>query len=186
MNKKKLVLVLVCAVISVILTIILAPFDENVIGYNTILNIEIALFSVSLTIVALLITILDKYKEKVVDQSTWAEGSALMLIALLFLATVFKSLLVLIPKIDIMTAILLFTIILSMCACFDTTLSVYLLILNLKKVLTPSTTSAKNIYQKELYLVEAYILLNEQHKTSVDDMIKALILEQQINENNQS
>ena len=147
MNKKKLVLVLVCAVISVILTIILAPFDENVIGYNTILNIEIAL---------------------------------------LFLATVFKSLLVLIPKIDIMTAILLFTIILSMCACFDTTLSVYLLILNLKKVLTPSTTSAKNISQKELYLVEAYRLLNEQHKTSVDDMIKALILEQQINENNQS
>ncbi len=199
MNKKKLVLVLVCAVISVILTIILAPFDENVIGYNTILNIEIALFSVSLTIVALLITILDKYKEKVVDQSTWAEGSALILkelcentiallvlIALLFLATVFKSLLVLIPKIDIMTAILLFTIILSMCACFDTTLSVYLLILNLKKVLTPSTTSAKNISQKELYLVEAYRLLNEQHKTSVDDMIKALILEQQINENNQS
>lgn len=127
MNKKKLVLVLVCAVISVILTIILAPFDENVIGYNTILNIEIALFSVSLTIVALLITILDKYKEKVVDQSTWAKGSALILkelcentiallvlIALLFLATVFKSLLVLIPKIDIMTAILLFTIILSM------------------------------------------------------------------------
>ena len=108
MNKKKLVLVLVCAVISVILTIILAPFDENVIGYNTILNIEIALFSVSLTIVALLITILDKYKEKVVDQSTWAKGSALILkelcentiallvlIALLFLATVFKSLLVL-------------------------------------------------------------------------------------------
>ena len=85
-----------------------------------------------------------------------------------------------------MTAILLFTIILSMCACFDTTLSVYLLILNLKKVLTPSTTSAKNISQKELYLVEAYRLLNEQHKTSVDDMIKALILEQQINENNQS
>lgn len=147
MNKKKLVLVLVCAVISVILTIILAPFDENVIGYNTILNIEIALFSVSLTIVALLITILDKYKEKVVDQSTWAEGSALILkelcentiallvlIALLFLATVFKSLLVLIPKIDIMTAILLFTIILSMCACFDTTLSVYLLILRVKTI----------------------------------------------------
>lgn len=197
MNKKNLVLILVCAAISVILTVTLAPFDADVISYSTVLNIEIALFSVSLTIVALLITILDKYKERVTDQSTWAKNSTLILkelcentiallvlIALLFGATIFKSLLMLIPKFDIMTIILLFSIILSICACFDTTISVYLLILNLKNVLTTSTTSIKNISQRELYLVEAYRLLNEKHRTNIDDMIKALNLEQQVNENN--
>ena len=70
MNKKNLVLILVCAAISVILTVTLAPFDADVISYSTVLNIEIALFSVSLTIVALLITILHKYKVRVTDQST--------------------------------------------------------------------------------------------------------------------
>ena len=177
MNKKNLVLILVCAAISVILTVTLAPFDADVISYSTVLNIEIALFSVSLTIVALLITILDKYKERVTDQSTWAKNSTLILkelcentiallvlIALLFGATIFKPLLMLIPKFDIMTIILLFSIILSICACFDTTISVYLLILNLKNVLTTSTTSIKNISQRELYLVEAYRLLNENNK----------------------
>ena len=59
-----------------------------------------------------------------------------------------------------------------------------LLILNLKNVLTTSTTSIKNISQRELYLVEAYRLLNEKHRTNIDDMIKALNLEQQVNENN--
>ena len=185
MNKKNLVLILVCAAISVILTVTLAPFDADVISYSTVLNIEIALFSVSLTIVALLITILDKYKERVTDQSTWAKNSTLILkelcentiallvlIALLFGATIFKPLLMLIPKFDIMTIILLFSI------------SVYLLILNLKNVLTTSTTSIKNISQRELYLVEAYRLLNEKHRTNIDDMIKALNLEQQVNENN--
>ena len=197
MNKKNLVLILVCAAISVILTVTLAPFDADVISYSTVLNIEIALFSVSLTIVALLITILDKYKERVTDQSTWAKNctlilkercentiALLVLIALLFGATIFKPLLMLIPKFDIMTIILLFSIILSICACFDTTISVYLLILNLKNVLTTSTTSIKNISQRELYLVEAYRLLNEKHRTNIDDMIKALNLEQQVNENN--
>ena len=196
MNKKNLVLILVCAAISVILTVTLAPFDADVISYSTVLNIEIALFSVSLTIVALLITILDKYKERVTDQSTWAKNSTLILkelcentiallvlIALLFGATIFKPLLMLIPKFDIMT-IILFSIILSICACFDTTISVYLLILNLKNVLTTSTTSIKNISKRELYLVEAYRLLNEKHRTNIDDMIKALNLEQQVNENN--
>ena len=65
MNKKSCILFLSCVVISIILTIIFSPFDKKVISYDTIINIEIALFSVSLTIVALLITILEKYKEKI-------------------------------------------------------------------------------------------------------------------------
>lgn len=44
MNKKKFVLLLICAIISIILTVTLAPFDDNVISYSTALNIEIALF----------------------------------------------------------------------------------------------------------------------------------------------
>ena len=64
MNKKSCILFLSCVVISIILTIIFSPFDKKVISYDTIINIEIALFSVSLTIVALLITILEKYKDR--------------------------------------------------------------------------------------------------------------------------
>ena len=57
MNKKSCISLLSCVVVSIILTVMFSPFDNEIINYNTIINIEIALFSVSLTIVALLITI---------------------------------------------------------------------------------------------------------------------------------
>ena len=190
MNKKSYILFLSCVVISIILTIIFSPFDKKVISYDTIINIEIALFSVSLTIVALLITILEKYKE-----ITWAQNSSkilkelcentialLIIIAILFLATIFKSWLILIPKIDIMTVILLFSIILSMLSCFDTTLSVYKLVLNLKDILVNPIIASQNISKTELNLVEAYRLLDEEHKKSFDDLLSALILKQHIND----
>ena len=195
MNKKSCILFLSCVVISIILTIIFSPFDKKVISYDTIINIEIALFSVSLTIVALLITILEKYKEKVTDQITWAQNSSkilkelcentialLIIIAILFLATIFKSWLILIPKIDIMTVILLFSIILSMLSFFDTTLSVYKLVLNLKDILVNPIIASQNISKTELNLVEAYRLLDEEHKKSFDDLLSALILKQHIND----
>lgn len=172
-----------------------SPFDNEIINYNTIINIEIALFSVSLTIVALLITILEKYKEKTTNQLAWTKYSTkilkelcenaislLFLIALLFLATIFKSWLLLIPKIDIMTAILFFSIILSILSCFDTTISVYKLVLNLKDILTNPTISLQNISKMESDLVEAYRLLDEEHRKSFNDVLSALILKQHIND----
>ncbi len=195
MNKKSYISLLSCVVASLILTVMLSPFDKEIINYNTIINIEIALFSVSLTIVALLITILEKYKEKTTSQLAWTEYSTkilkelcenaislLFLIALLFLATIFKSWLLLIPKIDIMTAILLFSIILSILSCFDTTISVYKLVLNLKNILTNPTIPLQNISKMEADLLEAYRLLDEEHRKSFNDVLSALILKQHIND----
>lgn len=195
MNKKSCISLLSCVVVSIILTVMFSPFDNEIINYNTIINIEIALFSVSLTIVALLITILEKYKEKTTNQLAWTKYSTkilkelcenaislLFLIALLFLATIFKSWLLLIPKIDIMTAILFFSIILSILSCFDTTISVYKLVLNLKDILTNPTISLQNISKMESDLVEAYRLLDEEHRKSFNDVLSALILKQHIND----
>ena len=195
MNKKSCISLLSCVVVSIILTVMFSPFDNEIINYNTIINIEIALFSVSLTFVALLITILEKYKEKTTNQLAWTKYSTkilkelcenaislLFLIALLFLATIFKSWLLLIPKIDIMTAILLFSIILSILSCFDTTISVYKLVLNLKDILTNPTISLQNISKMESDLVEAYRLLDEEHRKSFNDVLSALILKQHIND----
>lgn len=195
MNKKSCISLLSCVVVSIILTVMFSPFDNEIINYNTIINIEKALFSVSLTIVALLITILEKYKEKTTNQLAWTKYSTkilkelcenaislLFLIALLFLATIFKSWLLLIPKIDIMTAILLFSIILSILSCFDTTISVYKLVINLKDILTNPTISLQNISKMESDLVEAYRLLDEEHRKSFNDVLSALILKQHIND----
>ena len=74
MNKKSCISLLSCVVVSIILTVMFSPFDNEIINYNTIINIEIALFSVSLTIVALLITILEKYKEKTTNQLAWTKS----------------------------------------------------------------------------------------------------------------
>ena len=191
MNKKNCILLLLCMVISIILTVIFSPFDKKVINYDTIINIEIALFSVSLTIVALLITILEKYKEKTTDQIAWAKNSSrilkelcentislLFLIALLFLATILKPWLTLIPKIDVMTVILLFSINLSMMSCFDTTISVYKLILNLKDALINPTITPQNLSKTELDLIEAYRLLDKEHKNSFNNSLRELLLKQ--------
>ena len=196
MNKKIFILLASCLATSVALTITLSPFDEDVINYGVVINIEIALFSVSLTIVALLITILEKYKEKVTNQSVWAQNSTkilkelcentislLCLLALLFLATIFKSLLILIPVVDVMTVILLFSIILSIIAFFDTTISVYHLITNLKDVLVQPSVSIDNLSQKELYLVDAYRQLDAKHKEELEDLLRAFSIDQQIRTN---
>lgn len=81
-----------------------------------------------------------------------------------------------------MTVILLFSIILSMLSCFDTTLSVYKLVLNLKDILVNPIIASQNISKTELNLVEAYRLLDEEHKKSFDDLLSALILKQHIND----
>lgn len=81
-----------------------------------------------------------------------------------------------------MTAILLFSIILSILSCFDTTISVYKLVLNLKDILTNPTISLQNISKMESDLVEAYRLLDEEHRKSFNDVLSALILKQHIND----
>ena len=62
MEKRNFLPIIVCLVISIFLSIEFDYTDSKIINYDTILNLEIAFFSVSLAIVALMITVLEKYK----------------------------------------------------------------------------------------------------------------------------
>lgn len=161
--------------------------------YDVIINIEIALFSVSLAIVALMITILDKYKETVDDQQNWAKTSTnilkeicentialLILIILLALASMLEPMIILIPRFNIMTVILLFSFIVSLLVVFDTTISVYKLVINLKNLLVPNNNKKLNLSQKEIHLIEAYRFLDDEHRKNLDELIRAITTNQQI------
>lgn len=65
MNKKSCISLLSCVVVSIILTVMFSPFDNEIINYNTIINIEIALFSVSLTIVKHLLILHNSYTKRI-------------------------------------------------------------------------------------------------------------------------
>lgn len=184
---------LVCLIISTILSYLFQYQDNKVICYDVIINIEIALFSVSLAIVALMITILDKYKETVDDQQNWAKTSTnilkeicentialLILIILLALASMLEPMIILIPRFNIMTVILLFCFIVSLLVVFDTTISVYKLVINLKNLLVPNNNKKLNLSQKEIHLIEAYRFLDDEHRKNLDELIRAITTNQQI------
>lgn len=124
MGKKEVFKLLICLITSTVLSFIFQYTTSKVIDYYVIINIEISLFSVSLAIVALIITILEKYKEKMSNQKNWAKTSSnilkeicentialLLLIILLALASILEPIIILIPIFDIMTIILLFSFI---------------------------------------------------------------------------
>lgn len=193
MFKKAFFKVLLCAIISAVLSCLFQYGQDKVIDYNLVISIEVALFSVSLAIIALLITILDKYKEKTADQETWAVHSAailkeicdntialLVIVILLFAASIFKPVIVLIPHLDAMTTILLFSIIISLFAMFDTTIGVCHLVVNLKNLLVGSDSKDLKLTQREIYLIEAYRFLDNERKKSLDDCLKGLATTQQV------
>lgn len=167
--------------------------ESKVIDYYVIINIIITLFSVSLTIVALMITILDKYKEKVSNEQVWATNSTailkelcentialLFLIILLALASMLETAINLIPKLDVMNIILLFSLIVSLLVTFDITICIYKLILHLKDALSPANNNEINLSQKELHLIEAYRFLDDGKKKSFEELIRAFTTNQQI------
>lgn len=193
MNKKTFFKLLLCIIVSLILSCIFQYTESKVIDYYVVINIEIALFSVSLAIVALMITILEKYKENVTDQQNWAKNSTnilkeicentiglLFLIILLALSSMLEPVIILVPKLDIMTIILLFSFIVSLLTIFDTTISVYKLVIHLKDLLAPNNNKNFNLSQKEFYLIEAYRFLDDEHKKNLEELIRAITTNQQI------
>lgn len=195
---KNLLKILIFTIISAILSCMFQYTNSEIINYNIVINIETALFSVSLAIVALLITILEKYREKVTDLQDWAKSSTnilkemckntialLLLIILIILASIFEPIIILIPKFDLMTTILLFSIIVSLCVIFDTTIGIYKLIIHLKDLLVPNNNTELILSQKEIHLVEAYRFLDKEHKNDLEKLIKAIATNQQLDSQNQ-
>ena len=62
MSKKSYLIIGISLIISIILSYFGDYSKNDIISYDFILNMEIGMFSVSLAIVALIITILEKYK----------------------------------------------------------------------------------------------------------------------------
>ena len=170
--------------ISLIISFILSYFgdysESDIISYDFILNMEIGMFSVSLAIVALIITILEKYKEKIGNDKNWAANSSailkelcentislLIIVILLILFSVADGILPTIPKFDLMTTMLITCTIISLFAMFDTTWSI-------------SSSTELYLSQHEQDLIEAYRLLNETNRERIDQTLKDIITVQQI------
>lgn len=193
MSKKSYIVI----VISLIISIVLSHFGDysksNIISYDFILNMEIGMFSVSLAIVALIITILEKYKEKVGNDTNWAANSSsilkelcentiglLIIIILLILFSIADGIIPTIPKFDLMTIMLITCTIISLLIMLDTTLSIYKLVINLKDVLSNSSSTELYLSQHEQHLIEAYRFLDQANKEKVDQLLTDIATAQQI------
>lgn len=193
MSKKSYIII----VISLIISIVLSHFGDysksNIISYDFILNMEIGMFSVSLAIVALIITILEKYKEKVGNDTNWAANSSsilkqlcentiglLIIIILLILFSIADGIVPTIPKFDLMTIMLITCTIISLLVMLDTTWSIYKLVINLKDVLSNSSSTELYLSQHEQHLIEAYRFLDQANKEKVDQLLTDIATAQQI------
>lgn len=196
---KKYCSVIICFVCLLASIILCKKFNYEgnpIINYEAILNLEVAFFSVSLAIVALMITVLDKYKEKVADLGKWSKYSAnvmkelsentvalFAIIMLLIISSIINPVLSSIPCINIMSVILIFSVIISLIVMFDTTVSVHKLVSNLKDMLADKIYSNENLSEKEWHIIGAYRFLNEQGKKSFEDLLRALTTNQQLDSN---
>lgn len=193
MSKKSYIII----VISLIISIVLSHFGDysksNIISYDFILNMEIGMFSVSLAIVALIITILEKYKEKVGNDINWAASSSsilkelcentiglLIIVILLILFSIADGIVPTIPKFDLMTTMLITCTIISLLVMLDTTWSIYKLVINLKDVLSNSSSTELYLSQHEQQLIEAYRFLDQTNKEKVDQLLTDIATAQQI------
>lgn len=194
---KALLVILLCLIASIFLSYFFAYVDSKIIDYYVIINIIISFFSVSLAIVALIITVLDKYKEAAKYQNEWSKKSSkilkalsenticlLILIFILAIASLLEELLLTITFINILNTILIFTFVLSLVIMIDTTISIYLLVINLKDILSNYDNINFELTQKEKYVVEAYRFLNAEYKDQIEKQLTTLAVQQQMNKSN--
>ena len=193
MEKRNFLSIIVCLVVSIFLSIEFDYTDSKIINYDTILNLEIAFFSVSLAVVALMITVLEKYKEKVSDLGKWSKYSAnimkemsdntfalMIMIIILILSSIVETIFDLLPYVNLMAVVLIFCTILSLIIMLDTTISVHKLVINLKDLLAEESFSNENLSQKEMHIIEAYRFLNNQNRNSFEDLLRGLTTNQQL------
>ena len=193
MSKKSYLIIGISLIISIILSYFGDYSKNDIISYDFILNMEIGMFSVSLAIVALIITILEKYKEKVGNDINWAANSSsilkelcentiglLIIVILLILFSIADGIVPTIPKFDLMTTMLITCTIISLLVMLDTTWSIYKLVINLKDVLSNSSSTELYLSQHEQQLIEAYRFLDQANKEKVDQLLTDIATAQQI------
>ena len=140
-----------------------------------------------------MVTLLEKYKDKIANKDSWANASTQILeeicqntIALLIVAfilvviTLFSDCIPTLPKIDVLSTILIFCILLSFVTIGDTTLSVYKLVIGLKDNLHMDNQNDVKLSSQENNLLEGYRFLNANHQATIDDLLKSLTTMQQV------
>lgn len=140
-----------------------------------------------------MITVLEKYKEKVSDLGKWSKYSAsimkemsdntvalLIIIIMLILSSIAETIFDLLPCVNLMAVVLIFCTILSLIIMLDTTISVHKLVINLKDLLAEESFSNENLSQREMRIIEAYRFLNDQNRNSFEDLLRGLTTNQQL------
>ena len=194
---KDFFIISICLVISATLAHYFTYTNSAIIEFSFILTILVTLFSVLLAIVTLMITVLDKYKDNTANQNAWAESSTavlkalsensiflLVLIFLIIILHLFQDLLLLIPKINVVTVFLICSLLLALLITFDTTISVHILVIHLKDALANKNNEIIELTTTEKNIIEAYRLMTPKYQTELEEYLSTLILKQQIRENN--
>lgn len=187
---KTLLKIISLFVLSVIISFKPSIFNTCIISYDFVLNSLISLFSVSLAIVAIFFTVLDRYKENIVNREHFlrdtnailkemAENSLglFILIIILFIESLFHNLLSSIQLLNITIIILIFCLSMSLLIVFDITFSILILINKLNDF-TDVNDDNFGLTQDERKIIELVRKLDKQSRDELKEYLKALFIKQ--------
>lgn len=192
---KNIIIFIVTIIVSTLLSIFEYTEDSIISDSNFILTTLVTFFSIALAIVALLFTVLDRYKDSTANIKLFIHNSSailkeissgtifiFILIIVMIVFSVFQPLTDLISVIDIYEIASLCTLMLALAEMFDITLSIHLLVSNLKDNVNANEKDF-GLTLKERNLVEAYRMLDPEHASNINEQIKKEILEQEYRKN---
>ena len=193
--KKKIypcIIILFISAISILLSHYCGYSECDIITSEFVLTTTITLFSIALAIVALLFTVLDRYKNSAVNPVQFIErecsvlteisnGSISLLIVTitLVIATLLQDLLHKITLFDVYESLLIFSLLFSLIEMLDIAISVHLLVSKIKNF-TDVTDDTFKVSVNERNIIESCRKLNSQSTRELIEYIKTLIIKQNL------
>lgn len=190
----KLIIIFVA---STIVSFFTDGYDVDIINYPTILNTLMSSFAISFAIVAIMFTILDRYKEKVDDPELFLENTQYILseliedtiglfalIVSLFIVSLAKNIILIctFKYFNLYKIILVFSLFLMFALIFDILGSTKLLIQNLNNF-DDTTKEDFEITPQERTLIQEYRKLEPENRKLLLENIKLLNVKQTIDKN---
>lgn len=195
--KSASVKLIIIFVISIVVSYFTGGYNKDIINYSTVLNALISSFSVSFAIVAIMFTVLDRYKEKVDDPKLFLEQTQhilselidntiglFVLIVSLFIVSLVKNIILIcnFKYFNLYKIILLFSLFLMFVIIFDILFSTRLLIKNLNKF-NGTAKEDFEINSQEKTLIQEYRNLESENRKVLLENIKLLNIKQTIAKN---
>ena len=193
----KLIIIFVA---STIVSFFTNGYDVNIINYSTILNTLMSSFAVSFAIVAIMFTILDRYKEKTNDPKLFLERTQCILseliedtiglfalIVSLFIVSLTKNIILIcnFKYFNLYKIILVFSLFLMFALIFDILCSTKLLIKNLNNFDDTAKEDFEITSQERTLIQEYRNLVPENRKVLLENM-KLLNIKQTIAKNHKN